>query len=201
MNKLNSFFEHLFRILILNIISVVLTVASLGFLLLPSLYGIYAALKTIDENKEGNPFKMFFKNVFHKPKKLLILTLIFDILFIILAYNIFIYLGYFGEGNTDSIVYVLFVATLFISFLCLLVFSLIPLNLTYFDLNLWHMVKISIYMAFRYVYLSLLGLLLIMVSILMAFKLTVIFAFVGMSIPSLVFYRLTRNTYKSLTIW
>lgn len=198
-SKINAFFDWVWRILVLNLLSLIITALSCAILFFPCYVATFRTLKKIDDNVNENIFKMFFKSMIEEWKKMLILTIIFDLLVLLFIFNFLAYIGFISEDPSSVVVFILFISTIFIAFIFIAIMVQLPLVICYFKLKTWHTIKMSIYMAGRYFAITGIGLLLIAASVFMAMKMLVAWCFIGISLPIFFIFRFASNNYRYLS--
>lgn len=154
--KLNSkpfrFFDLVFRIIITNVFTIILSLTVIGFL--PSIVAAYASLK---KERSEMYIKTYFKNFLHYFKRAFLVEIWLFILFGVNIYSIYFYYNSSSDITfTNFFINIGFTAGLLI-FLILLFLSVhFPLLIITFEkFSTWEIYKTSLYITFKYVLTSL----------------------------------------------
>ena len=154
--KMNSksyrFFDLLFRLLVINVITIVIGITIVG--LYP---GYVAATATIKEGPcEYNVFKQYFINFKNNFFKSFFTGLILLVLYAVSGYAIYFYsTSTIKDGETDNLLELFLNAGFVVSFVGFIIITLLSSHLpqliiTFPSLTLWEVFRTSFYVTFRY---------------------------------------------------
>lgn len=202
-----SFIDWLWRLMVMNVITIFISVVTLFVGFIPAYIATFRTIKDFKEDKKsGNIFKVYFKNIIFDIKKTMHITLVFLSLFLILGFAVWYYApSIFGEGFSFSdftLVYAIgFFYMLFCIFLLGLVLIHLPMVMTYFNFKVKDTLKMAFYMCFKF-FVTTLVLLIVWGLSLGSLLLTFLIPFwflIGISGPLFVTYNFTRGIYWYLS--
>lgn len=205
--KLNSkpyrFFDLVYRLLIVNILTVVLACTIIG--MFPGLVAATATLK--QGSGSDNVFKQYFKNFVHYFKKSFPAGFVLFILYIVCIYAIYFYAkAEIVDGETDNLLMLFLNTGFLISFIGFFVITFLSVHLplliiTFEKLNVTEIYRTSFYVTFRYI-LTTLILFLLHVVIIGVFALCIfdprvlaVWLLIGISLPLFLEIKITAPIY------
>lgn len=153
--KMNSkpykFFDAVYRLLIINVLTVVLSLTVVG--LFPA---FVACVATSKQGNTGNVFKLYFKNFLHYFKKSCLIGVILVLLYFVSGYAIYFYSKTEIESvNSEQFLLLFLNAGFLVSFISFIVINLLSAHLplliiTFEKLTVGEIFKTSFYITFRY---------------------------------------------------
>ncbi len=205
--KLNSkpyrFFDLVYRLLIVNILTVVLACTIIG--MFPGLVAATATLK--QGSGSDNVFKQYFKNFVHYFKKSFPAGFVLFILYIVCIYAIYFYAkAEIVDGETDNLLMLFLNTGFLISFIGFFVITFLSVHLplliiTFEKLNVTEIYRTSFYVTFRYI-LTTLILFVLHVVIIGVFALCIfdprvlaVWLLIGISLPLFLEIKITAPIY------
>lgn len=211
--KMNSksyrFFDLLYRIIVLNVITVILSVTVV--LAFPAFVASNATLK---EGPNGNNvFKQYFINFKNNFKKSLIIGIILILLISVTAYAIYFYgVSKVKDGETDNVLQLFLNAGFLVSFIGFIIIlflsSHLPLLIiTFKSLTIGELLRTSFYVTFRYI-LTTLILFILNVIIVGGFlaclfvdaRILAVWLLIGITLPVFLQVRFTSGIYYKFSL-
>ncbi len=205
--KLNSkpyrFFDLVFRLLVVNILTVILSCTIIG--MFPSFVAATATLK--QGSGADNIFKQYFKNFIHYFKRSFPTGFVLFILYIVCCYAIYFYSkAEIQDGEVDNLLTLFLNAGFLISFIGFFVITFLSAHLsllliTFEKLSVTEIYKTSFYITFRYLLttfiLFVLHALIIGIFILCIFdpRILAIWLLIGISLPLFLEIKITAPIY------
>lgn len=205
--KMNSkpyrFFDLLFRLLVINVLTVVLSLTVIG--LFPAFVCATATIK--DGNNGTNVFKHYFKNFLKHFKRSFFCGIILLILYGVTCYAIYFYSKAYIKDASDGNLFNLFLnAGFLVSFIAFFVITFLSVHLplliiTFKNLTVGEIYKTSFYITFRY-FLTTFILFILQIVIIGVFVLCIvdprilaIWLLIGISLPVFLQVRMTTVIY------
>lgn len=203
MEKIVIFFDWLWKLFLLNVLTLV---CSLGIVtILPS---FSACINTINDIKEGNCkniYKSFFLNFKALFKKSIFVGITMLIIISLFGYALFYYRVIIGaeEFKLDTlgiIAYIGYYFSFFILVVLMIIANQMPMIFNYFNFRFRDNFKFSLIVSFRFLFKSILVLLSWGISIAMIIipKLLPVWFFLGLSIPLFFTYLIMNPIYNYL---
>lgn len=203
MSKIYLFFDWLWKLFILNTLTLV---CSLGIVtILPSFSACINTIKDLKEDKEKSVYKMFFVNFKMLFKRSVFIGVISLVLLGLFGYALFYYRVIIGaeEFQLDTlgiISYIGYYFSFFILIVLIIINNQLPLILTYFNFRFRDNFRFAIFIAFRFLLKS------IILLIFWAFSLALFvipalvpfWFFLGLSVPLYCTFMVMRPIYHYL---
>lgn len=192
--------DWIWRIFVINTLTLVTCIGVIT--ILPAFVSAFRTFKSCKEEDETNYIRAYYRNFAYCFKDTVGVGLVVLFIFAMFAYAYVFYSemidglradgGYTGMLNLYS---VLLALTIF--FLMIVLFGLIqiPMVSTYFHFRFFDKLKFSFYMGFRYIGLSMLEFVIIVLDILLLALMPIYALFGFFSIPILLIYLVSRKCY------
>lgn len=208
-SKLWIFFDWVWRLMVLNVL-VILT--SIGIItIVPAICAAFKSIKDTKENYTSSVIRNYFINFRYLFRDTFGFSIILILLVGICGYAFLWYDGVVGttQGNLEqmdqtwlTIAIVSIVIVILGMFILLMAFIQIPMVVNYFYYGFIDNIKLSFYMAFKYIITALLETVVVIASLyvlltaLFEYYLIPIWLFFGISLPLYVMYTLSRRFYR-----
>jgi len=208
-SKLWIFFDWVWRLMVLNVL-VLLT--SIGVItIVPAICAAFKSIKDTKENYSSSIIKNYFINFRYLFRDTFAFSIILLIIIGICGYAFLWYDGVVGttQGSGEQmdqtwlmIAVISIVIVIIGSIILLMAFIQIPMVINYFYYGFIDNIKLSFYMAFKYIITSILELvvviasLIILVTALFTYYLIPLWLFFGISFPLYAMYTLSRRFYR-----
>ena len=193
-SKASRFFEWLFAIVIINLITIVLSIFIIT--LLPAHVASYATISEFKENGTNRIIRKYFSNFMKYVEKAFLIGILIIVISVIAVFSMNFYKNKFDvESTVGQVGYWIMLLVLFV----ILLLSLhIPLLVIKFPkLNIIDTIKISMFICFRYI-LSTITILVCDILMIVGVLALPIWVFIGFTIPMVVVLRFTEPTYYYL---
>ena len=164
---------------------------------LPSIVAVAEVIKGYEIEKNTGIFKEFFTSFKKHFKNSSILSVLLIICILLISNSI----SYFSQMQDEGVIYTIGFG-LSLSLVLILIIGIIhlPLVMIYFeDLNILHYVKLSLIFAFKDLGLTLLGALIVIVSIFLCYLIGVYFILIAFSLTIYLIIKLTKNKYIKIS--
>lgn len=193
-SKASRFFEWLFAIVIINLITIVFSI--LIITLLPAHVAAYATICEFKENGTQRVIRKYFTNFMKYVEKAFLIGLLIIFILVVAIFSMNFYKNHFSvESTIGQVGYWIMLIVLFV----LLLLSIhIPLLIVKFPrFTIVDTIKISMFVCFRYI---LSTITVLVCDALMVFGVLAlpIWVFVGFTIPMVIVLRFTEPTYYYL---
>lgn len=201
-SKPYRFFDLLFRLLVINILTVILSCTVI--LLFPSLVACNATIK--QGNTSVNVFRQYFKNFLKYLKKSFLVGFILFILYAVTCWAIYFYSKAEIIDGTDNYLTLFLNAGFLVSFIAFFVITFLSVHLplliiTFEKLSVREIYRTSFYITFRYL-LTTLILFILQIVIIGVFVLCIvdprilaIWLLIGISLPVFLQVKITQTIY------
>lgn len=197
-NKINkktySFFEWLYRLIIINLITLLLCL--LIFPLLPSIVSATSTIKDTIKGNEGDVLKLYFRNFKKYMEKAILIWLILLFVFLIGAFSAWFYIDKIGGKNIFT-EFGFWVMVFILLMLILLTLHLPQIIITFPNFSVSETFKIAFFITFKYI-LSTLILLGTFILTLVMIPFIPISSLIGISFPIYLGIRGTKSLYEYL---
>lgn len=193
-SKGHRFFEWLFMLVFVNVVTILLLIPIVT--ILPAITAMYATIKDSIMEGPNKPIKMYFSNFMKYSEKSFILELIIGIILVVAGISGWYYYNNIGEGELFSNVgfWIMFI---FIIIIVIMLLHIPLLIVTFKNLRSKELLKTSIYIAFRYIGITMIALVLLIISI-VGIVAAPIWFLVGLSGPALLFIKVSEPLYYRL---
>ena len=193
-SKASRFFEWLFAIVIINLITIVLSIFIIT--LLPAHVAGYATIAEFKENGTNRVIRKYFSNFMKYVEKAFLIGLLFIFILVVSIFCMNFYKNKFAVDSTIG--QVGYWIMLLVFFVVLLLSLHTPLLVFKFPkLGVIDTIKISMFICFRYI-LSTIKILVCDVLMVMGVLALPIWVFVGFTIPMIIVLKFTEPTYYYL---
>ena len=202
-SKVYTFFDWLWRIFVLNILTMV---TSLGIITaFPSIVSCFQSIKDCKEGSDESIFKVYFRNFGAYFKKTVGMGIIIIVVTLILVYGVIFYTDLLKamveEGPdvyTDAQMafptigkYIVF----FLIFVLGLIVNQLPIIYSYFNFRFFDNFKFALYTTFKFIGKGLMEILCWGLSVVVFILLTPAWFFIGISGPLFLIYSISRPIY------
>lgn len=193
-SKGHRFFEWLFMLVFVNIMTILLLIPIVT--ILPAITAMYATIKNSLVEGPNKPIKMYFSNFMKYSEKSFILELIIGIVLVIAGISVWYYYGKIGAGELFSNVgfWIMFI---FIVIIVVMLLHIPLLIVTFKNLRSKEILKTSMYIAFRYIGITMIALVLFIISI-VGIVAAPIWFLVGLSGPAFLLIKVSEPLYYRL---
>jgi hypothetical protein len=197
-NKYNSkthrFFEWLFMLVFVNIFTIILLIPIIT--ILPAVTAMFATIKESMIEGPNKPIRMYFSNFMKYSEKSFILELLLGIFFVIAGISGAYYYKKIGAGELVSNVgfWIMFI---FILIVILMILHIPLLISTFKSFRSLDILKTSMFLAFRYIGITAIALVLLIISI-VGIVAAPIWFLVGLSGPAFLLIKVSEPLYYRL---
>lgn len=193
-SKLFVFFEWVFAFLIINILTLCLVIPIIT--IFPAITAAYATMKESIEDSPYQVFRAYFRNFAKYSEKSFIVGLIITFIGSIARVSLWFYMTKVGSENIlgQAGFWVMVVV------LIILVFTILHLPLliiTFPSLKTGELFRTSLYICFRYFWVTF-GMLLMLILMIIGVYLYYIWFFIGLSLPIFLTLQISRSSYYYL---
>ena len=193
-SKAHRLFEWLFMLVFVNIITILLLIPIIT--ILPAITAMYATIKESLAEGPNKPIRMYFSNFMKYSEKSFIIELIVGFIFIVAGISVWYYSGKIGAGELFSN------GGFGIMFICIVILVLMILHVpllivTFESFRAREILKTSMFIAFRYLGITLVALVLLVVSI-VGIVAAPIWFLVGFSGPAYLVIKVSEPLYYRL---
>ena len=208
-SKVFTFFDWVWRLMVLNLLTLVF---SLGVItIMPAICATFKTIKDTKENYTPKIFKPFLENFIYLFRDTFVFSILLIMLIGIAGYGFLWYDGVVGatQGSLNKLdktwLTIALVSITIVSIGILLVsmaFIQIPMVLTYFYYGFMDNVKLSFYMAFKYIITTVIELFItgisvvLLINALFIYHLIPLWLFFGISVPLYVNYTVSLRFYR-----
>ncbi len=193
-SKAHRFFEWLFMLVFVNIFTILLLIPIIT--ILPAITAMYATIKESMAEGPNKPIKMYFSNFMKYSEKSFVLELIIGLIFIVAGISVWYYYGKIGAGEILSNVG-FWIMIFFIVILLMMILHIPLLTVTFKSFRAREIFKTSMFIAFRYLGITAIALVLFVVSIL-GIVAAPIWFLVGFSGPAFLVIKVSEPLYYRL---
>lgn len=193
-SKAHRFFEWLFMLVFVNIITILLLIPIIT--ILPAITAMFATIKDSINEGPNKPIKMYFRNFMKYSEKSFILELIIGIILIIAGISVWYYYGKIGAGQILSNIG-FWIMLIFIVIMIIMILHIPLLIVTFKNLRSREILKTSMYIAFRYLGITLIALVMFVISI-VGIVAAPIWFLVGFSGPAYLLIKVSEPLYYRL---
>lgn len=193
-SKAYRFFEWLFMLVFVNVITILLLIPIIT--ILPAITAMFATIKESVNEGPNKPIKTYFQNFMKYSEKSFILELIIGIVLIIAGISVWYY---YGKIGADELLYNVgfWIMFIFIIILLMMILHIPLLIVTFRNLRAKELLKTSMYIAFRYIGITLVALVLLVISI-VGIVAAPIWFLVGLSGPAFLLIKVSEPLYYRL---
>lgn len=197
-NKYNSkahrFFEWLFMLVFVNILTILLLIPIVT--ILPAITAMFATIKESMAEGPNKPIKSYFANFMKYSEKSFIIELIVGLIFIVAGISGWYYYGKIGAGELLSNIgfWIMFI---FIVILIIMLLHIPQLIITFKTFRARDIFKTSMFIAFRYIGITAIALVLFIISIVGVVAAPIWFL-VGLSGPAFLLIKVSEPLYYRL---
>ena len=193
-SKAHRLFEWLFMLVFVNIITILLLIPIIT--ILPAITAMYATIKESLAEGPNKPIRMYFSNFMKYSEKSFIIELIVGFIFIVAGISVWYYYGKIGAGELFSNVgfWIMFI---FIVIALLMILHVPLLIVTFESFRAREILKTSMFIAFRYLGITLIALVLLIISI-VGIVAAPIWFLVGFSGPAYLVIKVSEPLYYRL---
>lgn len=193
-SKGHRFFEWLFMLVFVNILTILFLIPIVT--ILPAITAMYATIKDSIAEGPNKPVRTYFKNFMKYSEKSFILELIVGLILIVAGISVWYYYGKIGAGELLSNVgfWVMFI---FIIILLMMVLHIPQLIVTFESFKARDILKTSMFIAFRYLGITMIALVLLVISI-VGIVAAPIWFLVGFSGPAFLVIKVSEPLYYRL---
>ena len=193
-SKGHRFFEWLFMLVFVNILTILFLIPIVT--ILPAITAMYATIKDSIAEGPNKPVRTYFKNFMKYSEKSFILELIVGFILIVAGISVWYYYGKIGAGELLSNVgfWVMFI---FIIILLMMVLHIPQLIVTFESFKARDILKTSMFIAFRYLGITMIALVLLVISI-VGIVAAPIWFLVGFSGPAFLVIKVSEPLYYRL---
>ncbi len=193
-SKAHRLFEWLFMLVFVNIITILFLIPIIT--ILPAVTAMYATIKESLTEGPNKPIRMYFSNFMKYSEKSFILELIVGLIFIVAGISVWYYYGKIGVGELISNVgfWIMFI---FIVIVLMMLLHIPLLIVTFESFRARDILKTSMFIAFRYLGITLIALVLLIISI-VGIVAAPIWFLVGFSGPAYLVIKVSEPLYYRL---
>lgn len=208
-SKVWIFFDWVWRLMVLNVL---VLVTSIGIItIVPAICAAFKSIKDTDDNYTPHIIKNYFQNFRYFFRDTFVFSILLIIFIVICGYAFLWYDGVVGvtTGSQEQMdqtwlmIAVVSIVIVIIGMLVILMsFIQVPMVMTYFYYGLIDSIKLSFYMAFKYIITTIIETFVVIISLVVfinaifTYYLLPIWLFFGISLPLLVMYKVSRRFYK-----
>ncbi|MBQ8292881.1 MAG: DUF624 domain-containing protein [Bacilli bacterium] len=193
-SKAHRFFEWLFMLVFVNIMTILLLIPIIT--ILPAITAMYATIKDSITEGPNKPIRMYFSNFMKYSEKSFIMELVIGIILVIAGISMWYYYGKIAPGELLSNIgfWIMFI---FIVIIVIMVLHIPLLIVTFKTLRTKELLKTSMFIAFRYIGITLIALVLFVISI-VGIVAAPIWFLVGLSGPAFLVIKVCEPLYYRL---
>lgn len=193
-SKGHRFFEWLFMLVFVNILTILLLIPIVT--ILPAVTAMYATIKESIAEGPNKPIRAYFSNFMKYSEKSFIIEIIVGLIFIIAGISVWYYYGKIGAGELLSNVgfWIMFI---FIVIVLMMLLHIPLLIVTFESFRARDILKTALYIAFRYLGITAIALVLLVVSI-VGIVAAPIWFLIGFSGPAYLVIKVSEPLYYRL---
>ncbi len=193
-SKAHRFFEWLFMLVFVNIFTILLLIPIVT--ILPAITAMYATIKESMAEGPNKPIRMYFSNFMKYSEKSFVLELIIGLIFVVAGISVWYYYGKIGAGEILSNVG-FWIMIFFIVILLMMILHIPLLTVTFESFRAREIFKTSMFIAFRYLGITAISLVLFIISI-VGIVAAPIWFLVGFSGPAFLVIKVSEPLYYRL---
>ena len=208
-SKLWIFFDWVWRLMVINVLTIV---TSIGIItIMPAICAAFKSIKDTKENYSSHIIKDYYKNFIYLFRDTFGFSIILVALIGFCGYAFLWYDGVIGitQESLEQMDKTWYMIALFSTVIIiigvlvlLMAFMQIPMVINYFYYGFTDNIKLSFYMAFKYIITSIIELavvvtsILILVNAIFTYYLMPVWLFFGISLPLYAMYTVSRRFYR-----
>ncbi len=193
-SKAYRIFEWIFMLVFVNVLTILLLCPIIT--ILPAITSMFATIKGAIVEGPNQPIKAYFHNFMKYSEKSFVLELIIGLVLIVSGISVWYYYGKIGAGELLSNVG-FWIMILFIIIMTMMVLHVPLLIITFKSFKAKDILKTSMFIAFRYLGITLLALALFILSI-VGIVAAPIWFLIGLSGPAYLLIKVSEPLYYSL---